>query len=298
MPGKITVPALRGRKATRGQGDKLAMVTAYDVTFARLFDSAGVDAMLVGDSLGMVIQGYTSTLAVTLDEVIYHTRAVARGTANAHIIGDMPFMSYQTSLDEGLRNAGRLMKEGGAESVKVEGGKELGELVHRMVRTGIPVMGHVGLLPQRVHAMGGFKVQGRDDEAAESILEDAMVLAEAGCYAVVIEGVPAPLAERITHAIDVPTIGIGAGVGCDGQILVGYDLLGLNNAMKPRFVKHFANFYDDGLSAARAYIDEVRGGVFPGAEHSFGLRPAAPRAEPARTDAPLTASTPAYGPTH
>lgn len=297
MPGKITVPELRGRKATAGRGDKLAMVTAYDATFARLFDAAGVDAMLVGDSLGMVIQGTTSTLPVTLDDIIYHSRAVVRGTQRAHIIGDMPFMSYQSSMDEALRNAGRLLKEGGVESVKLEGGKEFAEVVHRMTRMGIPVMGHIGLMPQRVHAMGGFKVQGRDGSGAESILEDAMVLAEAGCYALVIEGVPAPLAERITHAVDIPTIGIGAGVGCDGQILVGYDLLGLGDGHKPRFVKQFASFFTAGVEATKTYIDEVRDGVFPGAEHSFGVGTKVPTASTSLTEQTLTAATPAYGPT-
>ncbi len=294
MQGKITVPALRARKASAGRGDRLAMVTAYDATFARLFDAAGVDAMLVGDSLGMVIQGGTSTLPVTLDEICYHARAVARGTARAHLIGDLPFMSYQVSPEEALRSAGRLMKEGAVESVKLEGGKEFAETIHRLVRVGIPVMGHVGLLPQRVHAMGGFKVQGRAEEAAEAILEDAIAVADAGCFALVIEGVPVALAERITRALDIPTIGIGAGLGCDGQILVGYDLLGLSTTLKPKFVKHFAQFFEDGAQATRTFIDEVRSGVFPGPEHSFGISPARPSTV---AEAPLTAATPAYGPT-
>jgi len=294
MPSKITVPELRARKSSAGRGDKLAMVTAYDATFARMFDGAGVDAILVGDSLGMVIQGGTSTLPVTLDEIIYHCRAVARGTRHAHVIGDMPFMSYQASPDAALIAAGRLMKEGGAESVKLEGGKEIADVIGRMVRMGIPVMAHVGLMPQRVHAMGGFKVQGRNDDAADAILEDAIAVCEAGAYAVVVEGVPAPLAERITRAIDVPTIGIGAGVGCDGQILVSYDLLGLNDTMRPKFVKRFEEFFQRGTDATRAYIDEVRAGVFPGPEHSFGL-PAAN----AVTEALAPRHAPAsYGPTH
>ncbi len=294
MPSKITVPELRARKSSAGRGDKLAMVTAYDATFARMFDGAGVDAILVGDSLGMVIQGGTSTLPVTLDEVIYHCRAVARGTRNAHVIGDMPFMSYQASPDAALIAAGRLMKEGGAESVKLEGGKEIADVIRRMVRMGIPVMAHVGLMPQRVHAMGGFKVQGRNDDAADAILEDAIAVCEAGAYAVVVEGVPAPLAERITRAVEVPTIGIGAGVGCDGQILVSYDLLGLNDTMRPKFVKRFEEFFQRGTEATRAYIDEVRGGVFPGPEHSFGL-PAEPRSADALLPRHASAS---YGPTH
>lgn len=294
MPSKITVPELRARKASAGRGDRLAMVTAYDATFARMMDAAGVDAVLVGDSLGMVIQGGTSTLPVTLDEIIYHCRAVARGSLRAHVIGDMPFMSYQASLDQALVNAGRLMKEGGCESVKLEGGREIADVIRRMTRMGIPVLAHVGLMPQRVHAMGGFKVQGRSDEAAEAILEDAIAVADAGAYAVVVEGVPAPLAERITHALDVPTVGIGAGVGCDGQILVSYDLLGLNDAMRPKFVKRYDDFFGRGVAAVRAYVDEVREGAFPAAEHSFGLGPARAAAEPL---ARLIETTPVYGPT-
>ncbi len=296
MGGKITVPELRARKASAGRGERIAMVTAYDATFARMLDAAGVDAMLIGDSLGMVIQGGTSTLPVTLDEIIYHGRAVARGTQRAHLIGDMPFMSYQTGLRDALANGGRMMKEGGFESLKLEGGREIADVVAALVRMGIPVLGHIGLMPQRVHAMGGFKVQGRTGEMAESILEDAIAIADAGAYGIVIEGVPAPLAERITHAVEVPTIGIGAGVGCDGQILVCYDLLGLNDSLKPRFVKRFEEFYKRGVEATKAYVDEVRGGVFPGPEHSFGLHaPTAPAASPATVR--LHDATPAYGPT-
>ena len=296
MASRITVPELRARKATAGRGDKIAMVTAYDATFARMFDAAGVDAMLVGDSLGMVIQGGTSTLPVTVEEICYHGRAVVRGTQRAHVIGDMPFMSYQAGAEQALANAGRMIKEGGFESVKLEGGREIADVVHRMVRMGIPVLGHVGLLPQRVHAMGGFKVQGRTTDAAEGILEDAIAIADAGAYALVIEGVPAPLAERITHAVEIPTIGIGAGAGCDGQILVGYDMLGLNDTLRPKFVKRFDEFFKRGIDATKSYIDEVRGGVFPGVEHSFGART---ETRPTVMDAssPLTAATPAYGPT-
>ena len=252
MPSKITVPELRARKSSAGRGDKLAMVTAYDATFARMFDGAGVDAILVGDSLGMVIQGGTSTLPVT------------RGTQRAHLIGDMPFMSYQTSSDAALLSAGRLMKEGGAESVKLEGGQEIADVIRRMVRMGIPVMAHVGLMPQRVHAMGGFKVQGRSEGGADAILEDA--------------------------------IAVGAGVGCDGQILVSYDLLGLNDTMKPRFVKRFQEFFRLGTEATRAYVDEVRNSTFPGPEHSFGL-PVEPRNPVADALSPRHAPA-TYGPTH
>ncbi|MBL8680385.1 MAG: 3-methyl-2-oxobutanoate hydroxymethyltransferase [Myxococcales bacterium] len=315
---KITVPALRARKATRARGERIAMVTAYDATFARMMDQAGVDAMLVGDSLGMVIQGQGSTLPVTLDEIIYHSRAVVRGTRRAHVIGDMPFLSYQCALDAALQSAGRLVKEGGVESVKLEGGREIAETIYRMVRMGIPVVGHVGLMPQRVHAMGGFKVQGRNGDDAESILEDAIAVSQAGAFMVVVEGVPAELGARITRSIDVPTIGIGAGVDCDGQVLVSYDLLGLNDTMKPKFVKRYEELFARGVEATKAYVSEVRSAAFPAVEHTFGLQkasaananantttaanntaPSAPALPSAEADAsiPVTEAH-AYGPTH
>jgi 3-methyl-2-oxobutanoate hydroxymethyltransferase len=308
MPSKITVPDLRARKASQGRGERIAMVTAYDATFARMLDRAGVDAMLVGDSLGMVIQGKSSTIPVTLDDIVYHSRAVVRGTERAHVIGDMPFMSYHASLEQAVESAGRLVKDGGVESVKLEGGKEIAEAVHRIVRVGIPVVGHVGLMPQRVHAMGGFKVQGKTTLAAENILEDAMAIADAGAFCIVVEGVPADLAARITHAVDVPVIGIGAGVDCDGQILVSYDLLGLNDTMRPKFVKRFEEMFARGVAATRTYVDEVRSGTFPGVEHSFGVKPAregeerAPAAVVSATldtgdFGPMTEAH-AYGPTH
>jgi 3-methyl-2-oxobutanoate hydroxymethyltransferase len=305
MPAKITVPELRSRKASQGRGERIAMVTAYDATFARMLDQAGVDAMLVGDSLGMVIQGGTSTLPVTLEEICYHGRAVMRGTQRAHVIGDMPFMSYHASVEQALTNAGRMVKEGGFESVKLEGGHEIAETVRRIVQIGIPVVGHVGLMPQRVHAMGGFKVQGRTSTDAESILEDAMAIADAGAFCLVIEGVPMDLAARITHAVEIPTIGIGAGVECDGQILVSYDLLGLNNTMKPKFVKRFEELFARGVAATRAYVDEVRSGTFPAVEHSFGAGAARPNEERPRTavEAAVDSFEPVteaqvYGPTH
>jgi 3-methyl-2-oxobutanoate hydroxymethyltransferase len=245
------------------------MLTAYDATFARLLDEAGVDVLLVGDSLGMVIQGHDTTLPVTLDEMIYHTRSVARGASRAHVVGDMPFMSYQASPEDGLRSAGRLLKEGGAHAVKLEGGAELGETVHRLVRAGIPVMGHVGLTPQSVHAMGGFRVQGKDADSAARIRDDARALEQAGAYAVVLEGIPAPLAAEITSTLEIPTIGIGAGPSCDGQVLVIYDLLGMNDAFKPKFVKRYEHFAQRIRGAATEYIEEVRRGAFPTAEHSF-----------------------------
>jgi 3-methyl-2-oxobutanoate hydroxymethyltransferase len=304
---KITVPALRARKATRSRGERIAMVTAYDATFARMMDQAGVDAMLVGDSLGMVIQGQSSTLPVTLDEIIYHSRAVVRGTRRAHVIGDMPFLSYQTSHEQALLAAGRLVKEGGVESVKLEGGREIAETVYRMVRMGIPVVGHVGLMPQRVHAMGGFKVQGRTGDDADGILEDAIAITQAGAFMLVIEGVPAELGARITRSVDIPTIGIGAGVDCDGQVLVSYDLLGLIDTMRPKFVKRYEELFARGIEATKSFVSEVRSGAFPAPEHTFGASkaaapatPAAPTPAPSATDADLTlpvTEAHAYGPT-
>ncbi len=265
---RVTVPALRARK---GGGPRIAMVTAYDYTFARMLDEAGVDALLVGDSLGMVVQGREDTLGVTLDDVVYHCRAVARGARRAHLVGDMPFLSYRTGPRDAVRHAGRLIAEGGCHAIKLEGGDtQVLEVVEHLVRAGIPVMGHLGLTPQSVHAMGGFKVQGRRATEAERILEEAVRLERAGIYALVLEGVPAPLAERITGAVGVPTIGIGAGVGCDGQVLVCYDLLGLTVGRTPRFVKRYAEWFEVGRDAAARYVEEVRAGRFPGPEHSFG----------------------------
>ncbi len=262
----ITTLEIRNRKA---KGEKLVMCTAYDATFASILDASGVDLLLVGDSLGMVIQGHDTTIPVTLDHMIYHTAAVARGAKKAHIVGDMPFMSYKISSEEALKAATRLMQEGRAHAVKLEGGKEMAETVRRIVSAGIPVMGHIGLTPQSVHAMGGFKVQGRDNEAARAIIEDAMALQEAGCYSIVLEGIPAPLAQEITNTLDIPTIGIGAGVGCDGQVLVCYDLLGMSQDFKPKFLKQYENLYDRIHAATSEYVKEVREGIFPGEEHSF-----------------------------
>jgi 3-methyl-2-oxobutanoate hydroxymethyltransferase len=291
---KITVPALRARKAS---GPKLAVVTAYDATFARLFDQAGVDVLLVGDSLGMVVQGQPTTLGVTLDDIIYHGRAVVRGTERAHVVGDMPFMSYQTSPLHALEAAGRMVKEAGYEAVKLEGGVLYAEHVRRIVDAGIPVMGHVGLLPQSVHVLGGFKVQGRDADAAERIVADAQALEQAGAYAVVVEAVPVELAERVTRAVSIPTIGIGAGPHCDGQVLVGYDLLGMYSELRPKFVKRFAEAGKVVVDAARAYVSEVQGGEFPTLAHAFGA-PRAPTASPEHTGAkPVVPGTPpSYGP--
>lgn len=246
------------------------MVTAYDATFARLLDEAGADALLVGDSLGMVVQGLDSTLPVTVDDIVYHCRAVQRGVKRAHVIGDMPFMSYQVSPSEAVKNAGRIIAEGGAQSVKLEGGRAMVPAISAIVAAGIPVMGHVGLTPQSVHAMGGFRVQGKTEEAAEQVMRDAVAVAEAGAYAIVLEGIPNDLASRITAELSIPTIGIGAGPDCDGQVLVCYDLLGLTPNLRPKFVKRYAELYTTGLEATREFIREVREGIFPAPEHTFG----------------------------
>jgi 3-methyl-2-oxobutanoate hydroxymethyltransferase len=287
----VTVPRLRKMKS---EGTRITMVTAYDATFARLFDKAGIDVLLVGDSLGMVVQGQSSTLPVTVDEVIYHCRAVARGTRRAHIVGDMPFLSWQLSPEDALRNAGRFLSEGGAQAVKLEGGVDAAPTIRRIVNAGIPVMGHVGLTPQSVHAMGGFRVQGKTEEAAARVLADAIAVAGAGAYSLVLEGIPTDLAKRITESIDIPTIGIGAGPQCDGQVLVCYDLLGLTADMKPKFVKRYAEFFEDGVAAARLYRDEVRAGIFPSEAYSFGNVKA--DESPASSLSLVRTAQPAYGP--
>ncbi len=277
---KVTAPQLRARKGAGSHAGPITMVTAYDYTMARLLDEAGVDAVLVGDSLGMVVQGLANTIPVTLDEICYHGRAVARGLAHAHLVGDMPFMSYQVSVAQALESAGKLMKEGAFESVKLEGGEDVAEHVHRIVRAGIPVMGHVGLTPQSVHALGGFKVQGRGADEAR-ILADARALDAAGAFAIVLEAIPPDLAARVTAAVSVPTIGIGAGAACDGQVLVCTDLLGMARGHSPKFAKHFAEVGDAIVGAVRAYVGEVKAGTFPGPEHAYKPNGelAAPQAE-------------------
>lgn len=256
-----------------GQTTHRTMVTAYDASFARLFDEAGVDALLVGDSLGMVVQGNDNTLSVTLEEVIYHTRCVARGSRRALIVSDMPFLTYHGSLEQAVVNAGRLLKEGGAHAVKLEGGVAIASKVRAMVAAGIPVMGHVGLTPQHLHAMGGFKVQGKGADA-ERIHKDVAALVDAGVFALVLEGVPRELAKAITDCIAIPTIGIGAGPECGGQVLVGHDLLGLISDFKPKFVRQFADFYRSGLDATRSFVASVKDGSFPTDSHSFHDRSA------------------------
>jgi 3-methyl-2-oxobutanoate hydroxymethyltransferase len=263
-PRKVTVPDLRARKG----GEKIAMVTAYDYTMARLVDEAGVDMVLVGDSLGMVVQGLATTIPVTLDEMAYHCRAVARGLVRAHLVGDLPFMSYQVSPAQAVESAGKLMKEGACESVKLEGGQEVAEHVHRIVRAGIAVVGHVGLTPQSVHALGGFKVQGRG-AGAEKVLSDAIALEQAGAFAIVLEAIPPDVAAQVTQMVSVPTIGIGAGAACDGQVLVSTDLLGLSRGHQPKFAKRFADLGSAAVAALSDYVAEVRGGTFPAATHAY-----------------------------
>jgi 3-methyl-2-oxobutanoate hydroxymethyltransferase len=282
---KVTVQQLRKMKET---GERIAMLTAYDATFARLLDQSGADVLLVGDSAGMVVAGHATTLPVTMDETIYHCRAVARATQRAQVVGDMPFMSYQVSVEDGVRNAGRLVKEGGAEAVKLEGGAEYAELARRLSRIGIPVMGHIGLTPQSVHAMGGFKVQGRDAAGAKKILDDARALEDAGCYAIVLEGIPRDLARQVTEAVTIPTIGIGAGVDCDGQVLVVYDMLGMNDQFRPKFVKRYDQLGVRIRTAVDHFVSEVKDGLFPTEEFSFGG--AAPKPQPPRREQAAGAS--------
>ena len=266
MKDKVTIHTLKRLKQI---GQKICMVTAYDATFSRIFDDAGADVLLVGDSLGMVVQGHSSTLPVTLEQMIYHSAAVSRAAKRAHVVGDMPFMSYQVTAEEATRNAGRLVSEGGVSSVKLEGGSEFAGTVHRLVRASIPVMGHIGLTPQSVHKMGGYVVQGRDEQAAHKLLDDAVSLEQAGCYSLVLEGIPMELAREITERVTIPTIGIGAGVGCDGQVLVCYDLLGMNPDFKPKFVKPYADLYGQIRGAAESFFAEVRAEAFPDEAHSF-----------------------------
>lgn len=282
MATKVTIRTLQKMKQA---GEPISMLTCYDATFARLLDGAGTDVLLVGDSLGNVIQGEASTLPVTVDQIIYHLRAVGRGTKRAHLVGDMPFMSYQVSADEAVRNAGRLVAEGGAESVKLEGGADYCDVVEKIVRAGIPVMGHIGLTPQSVHRMGGYVIQGRDEEKAKRLLEDAKALEDAGCSSLVLEGIPATVAQEISEALSIPTIGIGAGPHCDGQVLVIYDLLGMDPSFAPKFVKRYADLHQVIGDAVGTYLQEVRARSFPAEEHSFQMN-AAPKSKEA---APLGA---------
>jgi 3-methyl-2-oxobutanoate hydroxymethyltransferase len=267
---KIRITDLARMKASHAP---ITMLTAYDYPFARIFDDAGIDVLLVGDSLGMVVQGADSTLPVTLDEMVYHVRMVARGRHQALVVGDLPFLSYQVSIEQALRSAGKLIKKGGAEAVKLEGGITMAETIRRIVEIDVPVMGHIGLTPQSIHRMGGHRVQGRrsghEPGCRERLLEDAAAIEQAGAFAIVLEGIPVELADEITQRAMIPTIGIGAGPGCDGQVLVMHDLLGLSDGFVPRFAKPYAALWRDAQAAATSYIREVRERAFPAPEHCY-----------------------------
>lgn len=252
------------------KGERIVALTCYDALFARLLDASAIDVLLVGDSLNQVLAGSGSTLSATLEQMIYHTTMVRRGAERALVVCDMPFLSYQISPEEAVRNCGRAMKESGCHAVKIEGGRTMAATVRRLVDVGIPVMGHIGLTPQSVHALGGYRVQGRDDATAGRLKDDAAALEDAGAFAVVLELVPAPLASEITKTLAIPTIGIGAGPACDGQVLVLHDMLGLNDQFSAKFVKKYAALAEDVREAARVYAAEVREGRYPGPEHSFG----------------------------
>ena len=255
----------------KNSGHKISMLTAYDYTTARLLDEAGVNTILVGDSLGNVILGYEDTISVTVEDMIHHSAAVARGAKNALVVTDLPFMSYQTSVYDAVVNAGRLMKEGRAGAVKLEGGKEVCPQIKAIVSAGIPVVAHLGLTPQSINTFGGCKVQGKTETAAKKLIEDAKAVEEAGAFLLVLECVPAKLAKLVTESINIPTIGIGAGAGCDGQVLVIYDMLGMFSDFKPKFVKHFANAGDVIREAVKTYIAEVDDGTFPAEEHCYKI---------------------------
>ncbi|MDR3557524.1 MAG: 3-methyl-2-oxobutanoate hydroxymethyltransferase [Syntrophobacteraceae bacterium] len=267
MSKRVTVPEILGAKGNR----KLSEVTAYDYPTALLADKSGIDMLLVGDSLAMVVLGHEDTLSVGMTEMLHHTLAVSRGASRAMVIGDMPFMSYQASVEQALINAGRFMKEARANAVKLEGGARIVPQVRAMVEAGIPVQGHIGLTPQSAAQLGGFKVQGKTAEAAKVLIEDAQALADAGCFSIVLEAIPSSIAEMVTEAVPVPTIGIGAGPGCDGQVLVVHDVLGLFDRFVPRFVKKYAKLDDLIVQALTKYREEVEQGVFPGPEHGFAL---------------------------
>jgi 3-methyl-2-oxobutanoate hydroxymethyltransferase len=265
---KVTTQTLRARKQN---GETITMLTAYDYPTALAIDQAGIDVILVGDSLGMVVLGYPNTLPVTMEDMLHHCKAVARGAQYALLVGDMPFMSYQVSVSEAVRNAGRFLQEAGMDAVKLEGGRERLETIRAIRDAGIPVMGHLGLTPQSVHQLGGFRPQGREAAAAQRLLEDALLLQEAGCFSIVLESLPARLARLISERLEIPTIGIGAGVGCDGQVLVTHDLLGLFERFTPRFVKKYADLHTEMARAFTAYRLDVEDRLFPAEEHSIEM---------------------------
>lgn len=269
MTQQMTVPAVRARKASVG-ADPLVMLTAYDAPGARMVDQAGVDLILVGDSVAMVVLGYDDTLQVTVADIAHHTAAVARTRPEALIVADMPWMSYHVSVEETVRNAAVLIRAG-AQAVKLEGGRRRLPMIEALVAAEVPVMGHIGLTPQSMHAMGGFKVQGRDAQAALGLVDDAKELAHAGCFAIVLEGVPDRVAARVTRSVDVPTIGIGAGPDCDGQVLVFHDVLGLEHRVVPKFVRRYADLHTEGVVALRHFADDVRSGAFPTVDESYRM---------------------------
>jgi 3-methyl-2-oxobutanoate hydroxymethyltransferase len=266
---RVRIPDLRQRKA---RGQKIAMLTAYDASMARLLDRAGVDILLVGDSLGMVVEGHETTIPVTLDAMVHHTAAVVRGTRRALVIADMPFLTYQVSTEETLRNAGRLIQEAGAAGVKLEGGANVAPVVERLAACGIPAMGHIGLTPQSVHRLGGYRMAGKTEQEADTLVRDARALESAGAFAVVLECMPNAVAARITSEVGIPTIGIGAGLHCDGQVLVSYDAFGLTPDFIPSFVKQYAKLGDAMVSAAKQYVADVREGRFPASERAAAVR--------------------------
>ncbi len=258
-------------RETKAKGEKITMLTAYDYSMAKIIDSSGINGILVGDSVGMVCLGYEDTISVTMEDMIHHTRAVARGTENALVVADMPFMSYQTSVYDAVFNAGRLMKEGRAQCVKLEGGVDMCDRIEAITKASIPVMAHIGLTPQSVNSLGGFKVQGKSEEAAKELIEAAKAVEKAGAFSVVLECVPAKLSEIISKEISIPTIGIGAGASCDGQILVYQDMLGMFNDFTPKFVKKYGDLGATMTEAFKAYIEDVSKGVFPALEHGFKI---------------------------
>jgi len=270
MSARLTVPSVQGRKVRRGDVP-LVMVTAYDAPGARMADAAGIDMILVGDSVAMVVLGYDDTLQVTVDDMVHHTAAVARAKPSSLIVADMPWMSYHVSVEETVHNAARLIRAG-AQAVKLEEGRKRLPMIEALIDAEIPVMGHIGLTPQSVNAMGGFKVQGREHDAAMALADDAKALAHAGCFSIVIEGVPDVVGQLITDSIDVPTVGIGAGSGCDGQVLVFHDVLGIEDRVLPKFVRRYADLGADGVRALGAYADDVRTGRFPSAAESYHVK--------------------------
>ncbi|MCE5195281.1 MAG: 3-methyl-2-oxobutanoate hydroxymethyltransferase [Nitrospiraceae bacterium] len=263
---KVTIQDFLKKKAEK---KKITMLTAYDFPFAQIVDEAGIDAILVGDSLGMVVQGFENTLPVTMDEMIYHTKMVSRAVNNAMVIGDMPFMSYQASIEDAVRNAGRFIKEGGASAIKIEGGAEVADKIKAMTKSDIPVMAHIGLTPQSIHKFGGYKVQGKTEKTQKKLIEEAHIIEDAGAFSLVMEAIPMDLAKKMTDELSIPTIGIGGGPYCDGQVLVIHDVLGLFERFTPKFVKRYADLKTEALNAVKAYKEEVEKGIFPSDAQSF-----------------------------